>query len=202
LLEQVTVVTDHVLGQLIDRRGTPAAPTVTGMDDGHDQAPLTGEELLTWSALATVLEWLPAALDAQLQEAAALTHFEFGVLYALLDAPDHTLRMSVLAGHAHSSLTRLSRAVTRLERREWVRRVTDPVDGRYTLAVLTELGKGEVQRALPGHAALVRRLVLQPLTRAQTRQLQAICRRIQTAIRPGRPWVPASERTPEDEPDA
>ena len=81
-----------------------------------------GDELLTWSGLATVLEWLPPLLDAQLQRDADLTHFEFGVLYALEQAPDSTLRMSVLAGYANSTLTRLSRAVTRLEQRRLVER--------------------------------------------------------------------------------
>ncbi len=150
------------------------------------------DELLTWSGLATVLEWLPALLDAQLQRDADLTHFEFGVLFALAHAPDDTLRMSVLAGYANSTLTRLSRAVTRLERRHWVQRAVDPQDGRYTLAALTDLGRAKVEEATPGHVATVRRLVLQPLTRAQRRQLQDITRRILSAAGAGQPWRPPS----------
>ena len=80
---------------------------------------LSDDALETWAALATVLEWLPAALDAQLQRDAGLTHFEYGILFALGDAPGRTLRMSVLAGYANSSLSRLSRAVARLEARRW-----------------------------------------------------------------------------------
>ena len=75
--------------------------------------------------------------------------------------------MSVLAGYANSSLSRLSRAVLRLETRGWVNRTPDPADGRYTLAMLTEAGAGEVGDATPGHVATVRRLVLDPLTAAQ-----------------------------------
>ena len=155
--------------------------------DGSD---LDGDELATWSGLATALEWLPAALDAQLQRDAGLTHFEFGVLYALHHAPDRTLRISVLAGYANSTLTRLSRAVTRLERQRWVRRAPDPQDGRYTLAVLTDLGSEKVEQASPGHVATVRRLVLDPLTAAQQRQLREITRRILSALGPGQPWRP------------
>ena len=81
-----------------------------GMTDAEDAVVLTGDDLQTWAALATVLEWLPSALDAQLQRDASLTHFEYGILFALADAPERTLRMSVLAGFANSSLTRLSRA--------------------------------------------------------------------------------------------
>jgi DNA-binding MarR family transcriptional regulator len=154
-----------------------------------------GDELLTWSGLATVLEWLPALLDAQLQRDGDLTHFEYGLLYALSTAPDRTLRLSVLAGYANSSLTKLSRAVTRLERRQWVRRTTDPTDGRYTLASLTDLGQGKVEQATPGHVATVRQLVLTPLTAAQRRQLRAITQRILNAAGP-MPWRAPTEENP------
>jgi DNA-binding MarR family transcriptional regulator len=151
---------------------------------------LTPEELDTWAGLATVLEWLPAALDAQLQRDAQLTHFEYGVLYALAQAPDTTLRMSVLSGFANSSLSRLSRAATRLESKGWMRRAPDPADGRFTLAILTDLGRRKVEEAAPGHAQLVRGLVLDRLTNAQQRQLREITRRIAGGIRPDGAWTP------------
>lgn len=151
---------------------------------------LTGEDLETWAALATVLEWLPAALDGQLLHDAELTHFEYGILFALADATDGTLRMSVLAGFANSSLSRLSRAVARLEKRQWVRRTPDPTDGRYTLAVLTRAGRDKFRQATPGHVRTVNRLVLDPLTRAQARQLREISRRITRAIRDEDGWEP------------
>jgi DNA-binding MarR family transcriptional regulator len=162
-----------------------------------DPAGFDHDELLTWSGLASVLVWLPALLDAQLQRDADLTHFEYGLLYALSSAPDRTLRLSTLAGYANSSLTKLSRAVTRLERRQWVRRTTDPTDGRYTLATLTALGQSTVERAAPGHVAAVRQLVLDPLTAAQRRQLREISRRILTAAGPAQRW-----RSPTGEPSA
>ncbi|XTR51038.1 hypothetical protein ACOM2C_11415 [Pseudarthrobacter sp. So.54] len=58
---------------------------------------LTGDNLTSWAALATVLEWLPAALDAPLVREFDLTHFEYGILFALADAPNRTLGMTVLA---------------------------------------------------------------------------------------------------------
>lgn len=151
---------------------------------------LTGEDLETWAALATVLEWLPVALDGQLQRDAKLSHFEYGVLYALAHAPGRTLRMSVLAGYANSTLSRLSRAATRLETQGWLRRTPDPADGRYTLAVLTELGAEKVRNATPGHVETVHRLVLDRLTKNQARQLREISRRISGAIRDDGGWQP------------
>ena len=160
------------------------------MPDEVLPARLGSDELETWSALATVLEWLPPALDAQLLADSEMTHFEFGILFALAGAPDRTLRMSVLADYANSSLTRLSRAASRLEGRGWLRRNIDPEDGRYTLAVLTDEGAARFEQASPGHVSAVRRLVLDPLTPAQTRQLRVISLRIQRAIRDGESWRP------------
>lgn len=151
---------------------------------------LIGEDLETWSALATMLEWLPAALDAQLQRESGLTHFEYGMLFALADAPGGTLRMSVLAGYANSSLSRLSRAASRLEQRGWVTRAPDPDDGRTTLATLTSAGRTQVEKATPGHAHAVDKLVLEPLTAAQRQQLLEISRRITKAIRDDDGWSP------------
>jgi DNA-binding MarR family transcriptional regulator len=168
------------------------------MSERPDPAGFEGDELLTWSGLAQLLEWLPPLLDTQLQHDAGLTHFEYGLLYALSTAPDRTLRLSVLAGYTNSSLTKLSRAVTRLERRQWARRTTDPTDGRYTLATLTDLGQVTVEQATPGHVATVRHLVLTPLTTSQRRQLRDITQQILTAAGPDQAWRAPTEETPPD----
>ena len=161
------------------------------MPDTTTARALEGDDLETWSALATVLEWLPAALDAQLLRDSDVTHFEYGILFALANAPERTLRMSVLAGYANSSLSRLSRAVVRLEARKWVQRRPDPSDGRFTLATLSDTGQGAFDQATPGHVLTVNRLVLDPLTKAQTRQLLEISRRISGTIREESGWSPS-----------
>ena len=160
------------------------------MRNHHPRTELAGEDLDTWAALATLLEWLPPALDAPIRRDAELSHFEYGILFALAEAPDLTLRMSVLAGYANSSLSRLSRAATRLESRGWLRRSPDPADGRYTLATLTDAGAARCILATPGHVENVYRLVLDPLTRVQARQLRDIARRILHAINDGGEWEP------------
>ncbi len=162
------------------------------MPHPSDPAALDGHELETWSSLATLLEWLPAALDAQLLSDSDVTHFEYGILYALAHAPEATLRMSVLAGYANSSLSRLSRAATRLEKRGWMHRMPDPADGRFTLAILTDAGIAKVEQATPGHVATVRRLVLDPLTTTQMKHFKEISRLILGAIREDEGWRPAA----------
>ncbi|MBW4094793.1 MAG: winged helix-turn-helix transcriptional regulator [Acidobacteria bacterium] len=158
------------------------------MSDSSATNRLTGDNLTAWAAFATVLEWLPPALDAPLVRDYNLTHFEYGILFALADAPNHSLRMSVLAGYANSSLTRLSRAVSRIEHRGLVRRRRDPLDGRSTLTTLTEAGLEMLEKAGPVQDHTVANLVLEPLTKTQRRQLLEISLRIQQAIREQGGW--------------
>ncbi len=146
---------------------------------------LDTEERAAWLSLLSVLIKLPAALEAQLQRDSGLSHFEYNVLAGLSEAPEGSLRMSVLAAHADGSLPRLSQVIARLERRGLVRRTPDPDDGRYTLAVLTDAGRDAVVAAAPGHVEAVRNLIFDPLTKAKTRQLRDICLRILSAIDPG-----------------
>jgi DNA-binding MarR family transcriptional regulator len=166
------------------------------MADDRPAEALTGTDLDTWAALATLLEWLPPALDAQLLRDSGLTHFEYGILFALADAPDHSLRMSILAGYANSSLSRLSRAASRLETRGWMRRTPDPDDGRSTLAVLTDEGLERWRQATPGHVRTVRALVLDGLTPTEKDQLRTISRRVMQAIRQEPEWHPSARSSP------
>ena len=154
------------------------------MDTSREPRWLDEDERQAWLALSSVLFRLPAALDAQLLRDAGISHFEYGVLAGLSEAPDRTMRMSDLAGWAEGSLPRLSQVVARMEKRGWVRRTPDPADGRYTLAILTDEGWSKIAATAPGHVEVVRRLVFDRLTRAQVGQLRGICRRIMRAINP------------------
>ncbi|GAA3803499.1 hypothetical protein GCM10023083_43350 [Streptomyces phyllanthi] len=100
--------------------------------------------------------------------------------------------MSELAQYAGSTLSRLSNVVIRLDKRGWVQRRPDPSDGRATLATLTDDGMGKVTAAAPHHVDAVRRLVFDPLTKVQQRQLGAISQRILGALDAPCPtdWAP------------
>ena len=135
-------------------------------------------------ALTAVLVKLPSALESQLQNDAGLSFFEYGVRAVLSESPGRTRRMSELAALAEGSLPRLSQVAARLEKRGLVERSPDPTDGRYTLAHLTDAGWDTITAAAPGHVAEVRRLVVDPLTQAQVRQLTEIGHRIMRSIDP------------------
>ncbi|HEY0717791.1 MAG TPA: MarR family transcriptional regulator [Streptosporangiaceae bacterium] len=160
---------------------------------GHGPRWLTDGERDTWLRLVGVLIKLPAALDAQLQRDAGISHFEYMVLSRLSEASGGTLRMSDLAVLANGSLSRLSHVVTRLERRGWVRREPSPGDGRYTNAVLTSEGRAKVEVTAPGHVAAVRQLVLDALQPEQVQQLRDISEAIMDRVAPGpAEFTPAS----------
>ncbi|MFC9530720.1 MarR family winged helix-turn-helix transcriptional regulator [Streptomyces sp. NPDC056975] len=143
---------------------------------------LDDDERQHWNAFAYVLTQLPAALEAQMQRDAGISQFDYVVMSALSMAPERTLRMSEVAQYAGSTLSRLSNVVGRLEKRGWVRRHPDPSDGRSTLASLTDDGMDKVVAAAPGHIDAVRRLIFDPLTKAQQRQLGAVSQRILGAL--------------------
>src|SRR5215813_9803287 len=124
---------------------------------------------------------------------AGISHFEYQVLALLSEAPGRTLRMSALATWAGASLPRLSQVVSRLEQRGWIRRTPDPADGRYTLATLTSHGQAKATQAAPGHVEEVRRLVFDPLTKTQTRQLRGCSSKLALA---GWSCSPALSRAP------
>jgi DNA-binding MarR family transcriptional regulator len=145
---------------------------------------LDDDEQAAWLSLMGTLIRLPAALDAQLRRDAGLSHFEYQILAGLSMAERRTLRMSDLASFAESSLSRLSHACRRLEAQGWLTRQADPDDGRATVAALTDDGYAKVVEAAPGHVRTVRRLVFDPLTRAQVKQLGEVTARIDAAIGP------------------
>lgn len=147
-------------------------------------------------SVAAVLSWLPPALDEQLQRDAGISYFEYQVMSVLSESEGLTLRMSDLAALVKGSLTRLSRVVDRLERPGWVRRETDPSNGRYVLVALTAAGREKVAATAPAHVHEVRRVVLDPLSRAQIRQLRSIATRVGAALNPGVDLAGTTESAP------
>jgi DNA-binding MarR family transcriptional regulator len=132
---------------------------------------LSDEQQQAWRRFVQVLIKVPAALEAQLQRDAGLTHMGYLVLATLSERDDRRLAMSRLAKQASASLSRLSHVVARLEAQGWVRRERDPEDGRVQIAVLTDAGHAKVVESAPGHAEAVQQLLFDRLTPAQIRQL-------------------------------
>jgi DNA-binding MarR family transcriptional regulator len=157
---------------------------------------LSEEEQRAWVAVAHLMVQLPGALDAQLQRDSGVNLFEYFVLSRLSMAPDRTLRMSELSELTGGSLSRLSNVVKRLEQRGYVRRRSDPLDRRFTNAILTESGWDTVVASAPGHVDTVRQLVLDPLNETQVAALAEIGERLRSHARAE--WEAVVDR-PDDE---
>ena len=143
---------------------------------------LTSAELESWLSVVRLLTWLPWSIDQQLQRDADLGMVEYQVLAMLSESPGHTMRMSSLAEVTNASLSRLSHLVKRLEGRGLVRREPDPGDGRFTNAILTDVGFKTLADAAPGHVAHVRSLVIDVLSSEQLRRLGRDAERIMARI--------------------
>lgn len=155
------------------------------MSGSDDDTPWLGEEETdAWIRLVLLVLRLPLELDRQLQRDSGLTLMEYFVLSGLSETPEHSLRMSTLATLTGSQPPRMSQVVGRMESRGWVVRRPDPEDGRSTLASLTDEGHRILVAAAPEHVRLVRRLIFDPLTKAQVTQLAAIAGRIDSTIDP------------------
>ncbi|WP_210587649.1 MarR family winged helix-turn-helix transcriptional regulator [Streptomyces sp. GESEQ-35] len=163
---------------------TPDSPRQA---DEHADQWLTPPELASWMSVVRLITRLPWALDGQLQRDAELSMVEYMAMATLAKSPEWTLRMSVLAEHTSSSLSRLSHLVKRLESRGYVRREPDPGDGRFTNAILLPDGMRKLESAAPGHAAYVRHLVVDNLSGERLRRLgqdaERILQRIDSPVR-------------------
>jgi DNA-binding MarR family transcriptional regulator len=158
------------------------------MSASHETRWLDAQEQQTWRQLSTMILRLQPVLSGQLQREFGISHFEYLIMACLSETPGSMLRMSVLATITGGSLPRLSQAVGRLEKRTWLTRQPDTADSRYTLAVLTDAGRHELEEIAPSHVTTVRELVFDRLTRAQARQLGAISQRVIDGLPPDDSW--------------
>ncbi len=160
----------------------PSIATIAAMT--HDVPWLDTDERATWISFNAMLQTLQAALDAQLKRDAGINVFEYSVMAALSESPGRVMRMSTLAVFAQGSLSRLSHAVSRLERSGWVERRPSSDDPRSTEAHLTAAGLRKVQQSAPDHVRAVRQHVFDPLTTTQAAALGRISREILGATSP------------------
>lgn len=138
---------------------------------------LDSVERRAWSAVLTLAMRVPSALDSRLQREFGVTHFEYRVMALLHEAPDHRMRLSLLAARGHGSISRLSHVVSKLERVGWAKR--DAAEsGRGVDAVLTESGLAKVAETTPEYLLAVRRLVMDGLDGPEKAELARLGERL------------------------
>jgi DNA-binding MarR family transcriptional regulator len=135
---------------------------------------LDPEERRVWLAWAFSTRLLWEELERDLQRDAEMGFGYYDILVMLSEAPDRTRRMSELADATQSSRSRLSHAVTKLERLGWVERASCPTDRRGANAVLTDAGFAALEAAAPQHVESVRNHLFDQLSPDQLQQLRDI----------------------------
>ena len=143
---------------------------------------LTADEQRTWRAFIRTVHLIDAALDAQLQQDAGITHIQYSILAMLSEAPDRSLRMTELADVTESSRSRLSHAVSRLEGLGWVERRVCPTDKRGQIAALTDDGFAVLESAAPGHVERVRTSIFDVISMDEAATLGDLLGRVAASL--------------------
>jgi DNA-binding MarR family transcriptional regulator len=143
---------------------------------------LNAEERSAWLAYLDLSMLLDDYLDRQLRRDAGITHPDYALLNFLQLAPNGGLGMSELAECLKITRSRLTHAVTRLEKAGHVARHGNPADRRGQITVITPAGRELLERAAPGHVEAVRQAVFDVLTEEQVRQFGEVCRTIADTV--------------------
>ena len=131
-----------------------------------------------WRLWLEVTTALPAVLNRQLSRDSQLSVQDFEVLVRLSETDDEEMRVVALSEHMGWERSRLSHHLTRMEKRGLVERRICCSDGRGAIIHLTDQGRTALQQAAPGHAALVRRVVVGGLDHGHLNDLETILSRI------------------------
>jgi DNA-binding MarR family transcriptional regulator len=145
---------------------------------------LDEREQHAWRAYVLMYQLLHESLDRQLQRDSGLAHSHYGILVALSEAPDRSMRMSDLAATQRFSQSRLTHAIARLEKDGYVERRKCTEDRRGQYARLTDKGMAALRAAAPGHVAEVRKLMFDRLTPDQVDALADICETLLPGLDP------------------
>jgi len=144
----------------------------------HKPKWLTASEQQAWRSFLLATQLVDERLDRQLQRDAGMPHAYYAILAGLSEAPDNSLRMSELARRLRYSQSRLTHAISSMERNGWVERRECDTDRRGQVVSITAAGTATLAAAAPGHVAEVRTAVFDRLSAEQVGQLAEICARI------------------------
>lgn len=145
--------------------GQPAETTCgqSGTESGFRR--MDDLEMDAWRAFLTASTAVTATLTRELEAGAGISMHEYEILVRLHEAPEHRLRMSVLADIVSHSRSRLTHTVGRLERSGYVERSNCSMDKRGVYCHLTPAGAEFLATAAPIHLAGVRSHVIDRFSR-------------------------------------
>ncbi len=136
---------------------------------------LDDEQQQTWRAWLEVNTQMFARMSRELQANSGLSLQDYDVLVALTDVPDGSVRMRDLGTLLHWEKSRLSKHLTRMTARGLVARRECYDDRRGAFVELTDEGLAAIRAAAPNHAAAVKEIFFDGLSREQVRDLGKVC---------------------------
>ncbi|HEY8588718.1 MAG TPA: MarR family transcriptional regulator [Naasia sp.] len=160
-------------------------------------ASLDPTELGAYFALIEVSSLLRHTVEQQLKDDGDLSYVQFQLLARLGDSPDGSSRMTDLADGVVYSRSGLTYQAQLLERRGLVTRVPGRDDERSVTVTLTDAGRGVLADVFPGHIAVVRALLVDPLSRDELQSLAGVLGQLRDSMRASPPRSAAPRlRTP------
>ncbi|TDW30372.1 MarR family transcriptional regulator [Cryobacterium psychrophilum] len=105
---------------------------------------------------------------------------EYDVLFNLSRQPDRCIRLRELNSHVLLTQPSVSRLVDRLVSRGYVRKLTDPEDGRGAIVQLTEDGLALFRRVAVAHMDTIADRIGDTLNTDELLELTALCDRLRS----------------------
>ena len=155
------------------------ASDATGCGQG-DKRLLTESQMRAWRAFLGASTLVSARLNHELDEAAAISMYEYEILVRLFESEAGRVRMSQLADQVSYSRSRLTHTVGRLERAGYVLRSSCPNDRRGVYAHLTKAGYEFLAQTAPIHLDGVRRHLIDRFTPSELATLTELLEKITT----------------------
>ena len=147
---------------------------------GQGEQLLTESQMRAWRAFLGASTLVSARLNHELDEAAAISMYEYEILVRLFESEAGRVRMSQLADQVSYSRSRLTHTVGRLERAGYVLRSSCPNDRRGVYAHLTKAGYEFLAQTAPIHLDGVRRHLIDRFTPSELATLTELLEKITT----------------------
>ena len=157
-----------------------------------DATPLAPEHLAAYLALKEVSSLLEHAVEQQLRSDGGLSGPQFQILIRLRDSATGRLRMTDLADSLVYSRSGLTYQAAQLEKAGLISRTPAAEDERSIEVELTPAGDEVLDKVLPGHVEVVRRLMLTAMSRTDIVALTDILGRVRDQMRTAPPRSAAS----------
>lgn len=166
-------------GQEAAAAGCGQEAAAAGCGQGNRRL-LSEAQMRAWRAFLGASTLVSARLNHELDEAAAISMYEYEILVRLFESEAGRVRMSQLADQVSYSRSRLTHTVGRLERAGYVLRSSCPNDRRGVYAHLTKAGYEFLAQTAPIHLDGVRRHLIDRFTPSELATLTELLEKITT----------------------